>query len=132
MTGLHFHLARSGDQQGRDTRSDLPKGGSIAVECKRYDTGTTLDSREILAELQQAISSIPSLDLSILAAMRGVPDQVISELLTVSADRGVDTLALGSLPAGVGTSDTLSAAYPDVRAELCPTSVEPPPEPILT
>jgi len=122
LTGMHFHLARSGTQQGRDARSDLPSGGSIAVECKRYGTGSSIDAREVLAELQQAISSIPSLDLWILAATRAIPDQVLSDLLSLAADKGIDILPLDSLPDGTGTLDLLCAAYPEVLATLNQTS----------
>jgi hypothetical protein len=122
LSGLRFHLARSGNQQGRDARSELPKGGSIAVECKRYGIGNDLNSREVLAELQQAISSIPSLDLWILAATRSIPDQILSELLTFAADKGVDILALDSQADGTGTLDLLCAAFPEVLAQLCPSS----------
>jgi hypothetical protein len=122
LTGLKFHLARSGNQQGRDARSDFPGGGSIAVECKRYGIRNAIDSREVLAELQGAVSSIPSLDLWILAATRSVPDQILSELLTFASDKGVDILALDSPPEGTGTLDLLCAAFPEVLAEFCPTS----------
>jgi hypothetical protein len=122
LSGLRFHLARSGNQQGRDARSELPKGGSIAVECKRYGIGNDLNSREVLAELQQAISSIPSLDLWILAATRSIPDQILSELLAFAADKGVDILALDSPADGTGSLDLLCAAFPEVLAELCPSS----------
>jgi hypothetical protein len=122
LTGLHFQVARSGTQQGRDARSDLPSGGSIAVECKRYGTESPIDVREVLAELQQAISSIPSLDLWILAATRAIPDQVLSQLLTFGADKGIDILALDSLPDGMGTLDLLCAAFPEVLSELVPTA----------
>jgi hypothetical protein len=122
LTGLRFHLARSGSQEGRDARSDLPTGGSIAVECKRYGIGNALGSRELLAELQQAISSIPSLDIWILAATRSIPDQILSELLAFAADRGIDILALDSPPDRAGSLDFLCAAFPGVLSEMCPAA----------
>ncbi len=122
LTGLHFHLARSGTQQGRDARSDLSLGGSIAVECKRYGTANPINAREVLAELQQAISSIPSLDLWILAATRAIPEQILSELQEFTANKGIDILSLDSLPDGTGTLDLLCAAYPEVLTKLSQTS----------
>lgn len=124
LTGLRFHLARSGSQQGRDARSDLPGGGSIAVECKRYDAGNDLNSRDLLSELLQAVASIPSLDLWIFSATRSIPDQILSQLTDLAADKGIDILPLDSLGDGTGTLDLLCAAFPAVIAELCPSALQ--------
>jgi hypothetical protein len=118
LSGLRFHSARSGDQQGRDARANRPTGGSVALECKRYQSSSSLKGRELIAELQQAHSSLPSLDLWILAASREISDQILSDLETLGQEHGIDVLPLDCLRDGGGNLDILCAAYPRIVAEL--------------
>ena len=48
LSGLRFHLARSGDQQGRDARANRPTDGSVAIECKRYQASSSLDRKSVV------------------------------------------------------------------------------------
>jgi hypothetical protein len=120
LTGIRFHLAHSGDQQGRDARANLPSSGSVAFECKRYTEDNPLRARDLLAELQQAQVSVPSLDLWILATSRTVPDQVLSDLETAASDKAFDILTLDSVPDGTGNLDFLCAAFPNSMEEFFP------------
>ncbi len=110
LSGLRFHLARGGDQQGRDARANRPSGGSVALECKRYQSSSPLEGRELIAELQQAHASLPSLDLWILGASREISDQILSGLEPFGRERGIDILALDCLRDGGGNLDILCAA----------------------
>lgn len=103
LTGFHFHGARSGDQRGRDGRASQVEAGSVVFESKRYQPTTSLNSRELLAELQQSISDLPDLDIWILATSRNVPDQILQELNKLGAREGVDILPLECLESGRGT-----------------------------
>jgi transcriptional regulator with XRE-family HTH domain len=118
LSGLRFHLARSGDQHGRDARANRPTGGSVALECKRYHSSSPLEGRELIAELQQAHASLPSLDLWILAASREISDQILSGLEPFGREHGIDILALDCLRDGGGNLDILCGAYPSTVAEF--------------
>lgn len=118
LSGLHFHSARSGDQQGRDGRANRPTGGSIAFECKKYSSSSSLKGRGLIAELQQAHASLPNLDLWILAASREISDQIISDLESFGQEHGIEILALECLSGGGGSLDILCAAYPNSLSEF--------------
>jgi len=111
LTGLTFHIARSGAQHGRDARA-MQSGGSIMVECKRYSEKTKLSDRDLLAELLQATSSEPNLDVWVLATTRMIPDQILSELKDNKVFKGIDIFPLESLPNGRGRLDVLCAQFP--------------------
>jgi hypothetical protein len=113
LTGFHFHGARSGDQRGRDGRASQVEAGSVVFESKRYQPTTSLNSRDLLAELQQSISDLPDLDIWILATSRNVPDQILQELNKLGVREGVDILPLECLESGRGLLDMLCAVYPD-------------------
>ncbi|MBW1741593.1 MAG: hypothetical protein JRJ42_10755 [Deltaproteobacteria bacterium] len=106
LTGRHFHLARSGNQAGRDMRSDSHSGSVIAVECKRYGKSTELDERELLAEFVQACHNIPDLDLWLLVSSRDIPDQLFTTLNQYAIEQGIEFRAIS---AGDGSPSTLEA-----------------------
>lgn len=118
LSGLRFHSARSGDQQGRDGRANRPKGGSVAFECKRYQASSSLKGRELLSELQQAHASLPSLDLWILATSRNISDQILSDLEQFGLEHGIDILPLECLRDSSGDLDVLCFAYPSIVAKF--------------
>lgn len=96
LTAQHFYLARSGSQAGRDMRSDRYGGNIIAVECKRYGKSTELSERELLAELVQATSNIPNLDIWVLVASRDIPDQLFSLLSEYAVKQGIEFRAIST------------------------------------
>ena len=114
LTGLHFYVARSGDQGGRDGRAAGSAGGEIVYECKRYSAETSLRDRELLGELAQAQSRLPELDVWIIAASRDITDQNLEPLQTYGRKHGIDVLALESRTDGSGSLDFLVASFPEV------------------
>lgn len=113
LTGYKFFLAASGRQEGRDARATAEFGSQIAIECKRYARGTALDERELVAELTQAIRSIPQLDLWVLIASREVPDQIEKTLSAQASESGIAFAILDAAHDSGGDLAALCAHFPD-------------------
>lgn len=90
MTGRHFHLAKSGYQEGRDMSSRDSYQNVIAIECKRYKKTTQLDERELLGELDQVKVGIPDLDIWVLITSRDVDSKLNESLHRKAAQDGID------------------------------------------
>lgn len=114
LTGLRFYAARSGDQAGRDGRTEGLAGGDIVFECKKYSGNNPLRDRELVGELVQAHLRLPHLDLWIIAASREVTDQNLSGLEEYGRRHAIDILSLESLEDGNGNLDVLAGAFPNV------------------
>lgn len=109
LTGKAFYLARSGSQSGRDMKSDRHGGSIIAVECKRYGKKTELKERELLAELVQASSGIPDLDIWVLVVSRNVPDQLLTLLDQQAVRQGIEFHAISAEDGSPSTLEALCA-----------------------
>jgi hypothetical protein len=90
LTGRHFHLAKSGYQEGRDMSSRDSYQNTVAIECKRYGKTTQLDERELLGELEQVKIGIPDLDIWVLVTSRDVDSKVYESLHRKAAQDGID------------------------------------------
>lgn len=123
LTGLRFYLSQSGQQRGRDAKTSSEASTVVAVEAKRYASSTKLDERELVAELHQAVTSEPSLDLWILATSRSVPEQLLSSLEKEAEGRAVGLLVMDSLPYGMGALDILAASSPETVRRFFPESL---------
>lgn len=99
FTGQRFRLSGSGSQTGQDARSEPGYGNAIKVEAKHY-TKSSLDLRELTAELVQAVQLGPDTDLWVLAASCEVMDQHASALESLAHKFDVEVLFLDS-----GTND---------------------------
>lgn len=111
LTGHSLLLASSGLQSGLDSRTSHKSDVYIAVECKRYHENTPFSQRELLGEIDAAITAHPQLDCWILAATRPITAQEESILEAGCTARGIEYLSLGcaSLP-NVGLLDALCAS----------------------
>lgn len=116
VTGAEFFLAQSGAQSGRDMSSARTGATIIAVECKRYGKDRELDEDELKGKLLSAVSTIPGLDLWVLAASRPVPDQLYSGLQASAELLNVDVLALSLDGTTDGSLATLCAIEPGLVA----------------
>lgn len=121
LTGLRFYTARSGDQGGRDGRTQGIAGGDIVFECKRYSADSPLRDRELIGELAQAHLRLPQLDLWIIVASREVTDQNLSGLEEYGRKHAIDILSLESLEDGDGNLDALAIAFPNVIKQFART-----------
>ena len=94
LTGRRFLLAKSGYQSGRDMSTGLLGANRIAVECKRYLDGTSLNERELLGELVQVSYDIPELDLWVVVATRSVGDKLQDLISQEARTKGFEALII--------------------------------------
>ena len=94
LTAIPFALARSGDQHGRDFRSVRPAAVRIAGEAKFYRRTVSLRERDLLGEIAEVVTSLPDLDLWILATTAPVSDQLEQTLRETLGKEGRSLLAL--------------------------------------
>ncbi|ALP65199.1 hypothetical protein AN416_21625 [Paraburkholderia caribensis] len=112
LVGLSFAIAASGRQDGRDALGRTVYGTQVAVECKRY-AHTTLNSRELIGELDQASHSLPHLELWILVASRSIPDILQQDLISAGVSKGICVAFLECFDDEVGSFSALCAKYPE-------------------
>jgi hypothetical protein len=112
-TDQRFRLSGSGQQSGQDARAEPGAGNRIKVEAKRYRPETRLDSRELIAELTQAMDADPALDLWVLAASRPIIDQIAFPLENLANENGVEVLFLDIGTDHLPRLAVLMAAYPE-------------------
>jgi hypothetical protein len=112
LTGSRFALAKSGSQRGRDISSRRLDTNVIAVECKRY-AATALPNRELLGELDQAIDSIPDLDIWVLVASRDIDSILAEELFAKATKAGVLYIGISLGDGQPSSLEVLCAQAPD-------------------
>jgi hypothetical protein len=62
MLGVTVSVARSGFQHGGDAGTAGRQNRRLRIETKRYGEATTLNERELLGELDQALQRDPALE----------------------------------------------------------------------
>jgi hypothetical protein len=92
-TGERFYLSGSGRQFGRDAGTGPSAANSIKVECKHYDK-TSLNERELIAEITQASQSDPQLDLWVVVTTAVAKEQQVTAMSRTGDERGVTVLIL--------------------------------------
>jgi hypothetical protein len=112
-TGQEFRLSSSGRQSGRDAASESGYVNSIKVEAKHYRKTTTLDLRELMAEINEAVMSDENLDIWVLAASRSVDDQMATSLDEHAERTGVETLILDLGINSLHRLAVIMAEFPD-------------------
>ncbi len=117
LTGKRFFLARPGSQQGRDMRSDDSCATVIAIECKRYGQSKELDERELRAEIDEAATNIPALDLWVLVTSRRIPDQLNTLLAGKAKREGIDFLPVCFNDGSPSSLEVLCAQAPNIVIE---------------
>lgn len=112
-TGQRFRLSGAGSQSGQDARAEPGYENNIKVEAKHYRK-TSLDLRELAAELLQAFTADPSLELWVLAASCAVKDQHASQLESYAQVLNLEILVLDVGNDGLPRMAVLMAAFPTV------------------
>jgi len=118
-TGQKFRLARSGSQSGKDATSENINGCVIAAEMKCYNRRTVFSSRMLSGELSEAVTSLPNLDLWVLASTKEIGDKEAQSLRVLSEKLNVEILIIDSRDNGVGPLQAFCAGYPYVTASFC-------------
>lgn len=117
LIGRKFFLSKSGFQGGRDMSTGGFGANNIAVECKRFQSNTELNDREILGELTQAYQNFPGLDLWMLVASRKVPDQLHAALSSDASDKGVEVFIIETDDSKLSQLTLLCASAPDLLVQ---------------
>jgi hypothetical protein len=118
-TGKRFFLAKSGFQGGRDMSTG--NRNANAIECKRYQSNTDLDDRQLLGELQQVSWSTPDLDLWVLVTTRPVSAQLVTDLKRSVWEKGFETSIIDTFETNGGPPSslaTLCAHNPDITLQF--------------
>lgn len=112
-TGQRFRLSYSGQQFGQDARSESSYGNSIKAEAKHY-IKAKLDARDLIAELTQAISLGPTVELWVLVTSCEVGEQIATQLEKIASDQNVEVLFLDVGTGGLPRVTVLLAAFPQI------------------
>lgn len=117
LTGMPFHLAASGRQDGRDMSNVPVRGNFITAECKRYVDETKLGSDEPLVKLLRASNSTPVPDIFLVVTTKRLSEQHVRDLCSEGDRRGISCHVIDAS----GNEDSMLAALcavgPDVVAE---------------
>jgi hypothetical protein len=112
-TDQKFRLSGSGPQSGQDARSEPNNTNVVKIEAKHY-AKSSLDLRELHAELLQATASSPELDLWVLVTSCPVVDQQTAALELAAQKLEVELLVLDQGSSGLPRLSVLMAALPHV------------------
>ena len=82
-------VAKSGFQYGGDAGTAGQQGRRLRVECKKYSDTTSLNDRELLGEIVQALERDQALEAWILVATHTVPEQTRHSLVQYGEKVGV-------------------------------------------
>jgi hypothetical protein len=108
LLGLTIAIAKSGFQHGGDAGPGGRQGRRFRIETKRYADTTSLSDRELLGEIDHAVTKDPAIEAWFLTATRSAPEQLEQDLLRKSDELG--------LP--IAVIDWKSDAFPALAA-LC-------------
>ncbi|TGU74587.1 hypothetical protein E4633_03740 [Geomonas terrae] len=114
LLGLTIAVAKSGFQHGGDAGPSGRQGRHFRIECKRYGDKTPLSDRELLGEIDHALSRDPALEAWILVATREVPEQLEQSLNLKGESIGVPVVILDWKKDGVPALAALCAHAPDI------------------
>ncbi|HCY63272.1 MAG TPA: hypothetical protein DHV59_10680 [Oxalobacteraceae bacterium] len=89
LTGVGIAVAASGFQHGGDAGPAGREGRRFRVEMKRYSDTTSLSNRELLGEVDHAITRDKALEGWFLVATREVTEQLELELQDKSEKEGI-------------------------------------------
>ncbi len=109
--GVPIAVAKSGFQFGGDAGPSGRNGRRFRIEAKRYQDKTALSDRELLGEIDHAITRDKAIEAWFLMATKEVSEQLEQALLQKSEDVGVPVLVI----------DWKQAPFPSLAA-LCTVS----------
>lgn len=89
LLDCNVFVSKSGFQFGADAGTSISGGINIRFECKRYSDGTSLDERELLGEIDQALQRDKFLEGWVLVTTRDVNEQLACSLLGKGEKLGV-------------------------------------------
>ena len=107
-------VSRSGFQHGGDAGTAGQQGRRLRIECKKYSDTSSLNERELLGEIDQALERDQALEAWILVATRTVPEQLQQSLVLKGERDGVPIVIIGWLDHEIAPLAALCAFAPDL------------------
>lgn len=118
LLGVTIAVAKSGFQHGGDAGSAGRQGRRLRLECKKYSDTTALSDRELLGEIDHALSRDPSIEAWILVATRPVSEQLEEYLHQKAETIGVPVIILDWKSTGLPSLAALCAFAPDIVEDI--------------
>lgn len=118
LIGVGISVAKTGFQHGGDAGPSGRQGRRFRIETKRYADRTSLSDRELLGEVDDALSRDPALECWILAATRETPEQLELSLMRKADKTGVPILIIDWKPNGFPALAALCTHAPMIVLDL--------------
>lgn len=115
---IDISVAKSGFQHGGDAGAAGRQGRRFRIEAKKYLETTSLSSRELLGEIDHAISRDPALEAWILVATRSVSEQLYQDLVKKGENIGVPVVIFDWKPSGLSNLAALCAENADLVSSI--------------
>lgn len=117
LLGVPFVGAQSSFQHGGDAGTIGKQGRRLRLECKRYSDTSTLNERELLGEIDQALARDQALEAWLLTATRAVPEQIQQSLIQKGERVGVPVVIIDWTDHEVAPLAALCASAPHLVEE---------------
>lgn len=114
LLGVAIAVAKSGFQYGADMGPAGRQGRRLRVECKKYGDSTSLGERELLGEVDQALSRDPALEAWVLVATREVSEDLQQSLSQKGEAIGVPVVVIDCSTTGESSLAAMCAFAPDL------------------
>lgn len=114
LIAVPIHLARSGDQAGRDMGAQVPGAPQIDIECKRYGPNTPLSRADLVDKIVAAAVERPELDGWILATTRDVSAQLLQALQRTGEHYQIEVSVIATDDGEPSTLEVLCASEPRI------------------
>lgn len=118
LLGVRISVAPSGFQHGGDAGPAGRGERRFRIECKRYKDSSTLSTRELLGEIDQAIARDEALEAWVLVSTQDVGEKIVQGLHQKGESVGVPVVVLDWDAIGVGPLAALCANAPDLVQKL--------------
>jgi hypothetical protein len=114
LLDIPIPVAKSGFQYGGDAGPAGRHGRRFRLECKKYSDTTSLSDRELLGEIDQALSRDSALEAWFLIATRTVPEQTVQALTGKGEKEGVPVIIIDWSERKLAPLAALCAFDPDL------------------
>lgn len=118
LLGVGIAVAKSGFQHGGDAGPAGRQERRFRIETKRYADKTSLSDRELLGEIDHALTRDPALEAWFLAATRDAPEQLELDLLGKSDQLGLPIVVIDWKPGTFPALAALCTAAPEIVADM--------------
>ena len=107
-------VAKSGFQHGADAGPAGQQGRRFRVECKKYNDNSRLSERELLGEIDQALTRDKALEAWVLVATCSVSEQIRQSLVQHGEKNGIPIVLIDWVDGELAPLAALCAFAPDL------------------